>query len=684
MNPVNRDTLELLGELTCQGNDADFQVCIRVPPLGQDHKFPTISAESARVVLSNATTKKCSVFTPDLLFDEYCPDRAVVQTLFDAHDSGSALGYLCNGFNVTVVSYGQVDSGKTSCLFEETPSCFEYCISQLIRCAEERPGKHIIGASFWEIVYDPERRAEVTVDLLAPAGAPTGELTNVLIESESQASSLFESARSKSQNFQYLGEGTFRVLNNRSHFFVRVTWGDSLSSVVASLHIVDLAGVVPYDIECGLRGQLGSEEQLNCTRIGLNQFRGIILDIVKDPSLPLSVILANKRSKLAQTLGPLIAENSKTFLVLTLKKDSSYHEADKVLDFASKAQRITIPCTREIVPGISLTEFTEFCEKHRSSQQNSCSDEHSEDKAPDEYNDFLYTIREQEALKSENSRKLEEYANALAETQCENEIKLHDMQIKNAHLRHKIGIYRENADTATVFAACEQEIAQLENKLLSLRTEITHRIDSAPAEQPLKSSVKSLSEQVAKNEAESFKLRKQEREWKLGKKCLEALTTKASFLQTAWANQKIFIQEHEAFFTELKEDVERSKASTAELNRELQSSLEENNRLAEEVKLVKDSTVSPFSGASSERTGKTLMNLLSRLQKGLRDTYDDPEMLQIIGALKHEVANIYNSMNEGYRKETVLGTLLSQLQEKPTLKERNKALRMGLGSLTFT
>lgn len=625
---------------------AALQVCIRVCPLTQCEDSLVISTDSHNVILSNPTTNELSSFTPDVLFNEHCPSEAAVQTLFDINSPGSAMNCFFNGLNATVVSYGEVDSGKTSCLFGKTnegPSCFEYCASQLTSRVARYPGQYMIGVSFWELAYDPELRSEVATDLLRTA---PGEFTNVSVNSESQASFLFDSARSQSQNFQYLRDGSFAVLNNRSHFFVRFTLRDRISGVVSKLHIIDLAGTPPSGLTQDLRMKLGNEEQLNCTRVGLSQFRGLVLDFSGTP------VAGNKQSRLVQILRPLMTENAKTFLLITLRSDSPYSEAVKALNFAAKAQQISVPWTKNISAEASFTHFNEFQGENRFSQSAKVTS--PEENNSREYNDLLYTLQGKNSIH-------------------ENDIQTHDIQLENTQLRQKLRMFRENPSTATVLSTYESEISQLERRILSLRTQLTAQVPSA---------IKALSDQVSLNEQEAFKLRKQERKWKFSRKCMDSLSSKASCLQLIRDKQRAFSREHEVFSADLQKDIEDSKAEVVRLHRELESSLQENHKLAEEIHLMKAATVTPFRRAIAAKTGKTLITLLMRLRQGLLETYEDSEMLQITEALKYEVGSIYSAMDEEQSKEATLASLLCQLQEAPSLNRRNKALSLTHSLLT--
>lgn len=79
----------------------------------------------------------------------------------------------------------------------------------------------------------------------------------------------------------------------------------------------------------------------------------------------LNTILATKKSKLAQMVGPLIGGNNKTFLVGVIKDSSSYTDISKHLELLQEAQKICIPCTKLVrlsKKELKRIEFAAFIE----------------------------------------------------------------------------------------------------------------------------------------------------------------------------------------------------------------------------------------------------------------------------------------------------------------------------------
>jgi hypothetical protein len=118
---------------------------------------------------------------------------------------------------------------------------------------------------------------------------------------------------------------------------------------------------MPQDI----RNKLGSEEQLNFTRIGLNQLRSILWELARlnsatNESIDLSTILATRKSKLASVLGPIIASNSRTYLLGVLREDAAFSDTCRTLELIQRAQSITVPCVKGIEIAKTQLEFIQF------------------------------------------------------------------------------------------------------------------------------------------------------------------------------------------------------------------------------------------------------------------------------------------------------------------------------------
>ena len=118
---------------------------------------------------------------------------------------------------------------------------------------------------------------------------------------------------------------------------------------VSSLHLIDLAGTLPSNLSPELRSKLGSDEQLQAARMGLNQFRSMVWELSKsDGSRPvdLSTVISTRKSKLAQFLGPVLAGNCRTYLLGCVREDSAFADACKTLELLVQAGKVCTPCMR--------------------------------------------------------------------------------------------------------------------------------------------------------------------------------------------------------------------------------------------------------------------------------------------------------------------------------------------------
>ena len=291
----------------------------------------------------------------------------------DASDKNSPIAWVWSGFNTALVSFGEVESGKSYTLFSSAKgikSTYDRAVESLFQLisdsAKTSPDStgtstYSLAVSIWELVHSQTDHSEVITDLLRISDAkplPSGELTTVQVHSVTEALALFAAARELSQNWRTNSEGGFDCLHNRGHFFIRFLLYESGEKRVSSLHIIDLAGTLPANLTAELRSKLGSDEQLTTCRTGLNQFRSMIWELSKsDGSAPvdLTAVVSTRKSKLAQFMAPVLAGNCRTYLLACVKEDSAFADACKTLELASQASKICTPCMKTV--GVEKTDL---------------------------------------------------------------------------------------------------------------------------------------------------------------------------------------------------------------------------------------------------------------------------------------------------------------------------------------
>lgn len=329
--------------------------------------------------LESTGEERMSRFGIDTVFDNSCDNDMVRNNIISVEDKNSILCWFWEGFNVSLISYGEVNSGKTFSLFGKQrydEKCIFEQVSEvlfdLVQANNEGDlGKYLVGLSVFEILYTQDDRCEVVKDLLRISdlkplslSSPL-ELVSVKINSVEEAMFSFNCARNLSQNWKETSEGEFMPINNRAHFFIRFSLYSEHDSRLRHLHIIDLAGSPPANMPQDIRNKLGSEEQLNFTRIGLNQLRSILWELARlnsatNESIDLSTILATRKSKLASVLGPIIASNSRTYLLGVLREDAAFSDSCRTLELIQRAQSITVPCVKGIEIAKTQLEFIQF------------------------------------------------------------------------------------------------------------------------------------------------------------------------------------------------------------------------------------------------------------------------------------------------------------------------------------
>ena len=274
-----------------------------------------------------------------------------------------AVDWLLDGFNSTLVAFGEVGTGKTHSLFggaggerswQDQGLCGNV-ISQLFERVEAAPSEFVVGISAWEILNND------TFDLLAypvepnPSTQPT--FTNVRTNSRAAALKVLERARAGSQNWTHGGahdSEPFVSLPNSAHAFVRLTLVNVQKRRCSTVHLVDLAGSQSLDRRHSPRAfQITAENAKE--RKNINQqllaFSRVVQEMSqanegRGDSVASEVKLISMRdSRLTQVLGPVMAENSRTVFLATVDgRQEHYNDTVQTLRTATRAMHVACPC----------------------------------------------------------------------------------------------------------------------------------------------------------------------------------------------------------------------------------------------------------------------------------------------------------------------------------------------------
>jgi len=124
--------------------------------------------------LESTGEERMSRFGIDTVFDNSCDNEMLRNNIISVEDKNSILCWFWEGFNVSLISYGEVNSGKTFSLFgkqSKNDKCIFEQVSEvlfdLVQANNEgNLGKYLVGLSVFEILYTQDDRCEVVKDLL--------------------------------------------------------------------------------------------------------------------------------------------------------------------------------------------------------------------------------------------------------------------------------------------------------------------------------------------------------------------------------------------------------------------------------------------------------------------------------------------------------------------------------------
>ena len=314
-----------------------------------------IKIEENEIFVQSTESKK---YKFDKIFGKNAENSDVWESL--CRGKYSLTEFLSSGISCAVITYGEVNSGKTFSLFgkENSLDLFSIVFSNLFLQYEKG-----LGLSIWEIVDVGNERNEQVIDLLKISDFKplphlfTQDFITVQVENVKEAEYVFECAKELSSNWKSKSEGGFRSINNRSHLFIRITIEKN------HLYLIDLAGSLPSILSPEIRVKLGSDEQLNYTRTGLNQYRSIVWEMSKNSNITVETLLANRKSKLASIIAPIIA-SGKNYFFTPIKEDSSIEDIIKNLEVLNRSQNIRVfPKTLNIET--TVIPLSVFLQRHK-------------------------------------------------------------------------------------------------------------------------------------------------------------------------------------------------------------------------------------------------------------------------------------------------------------------------------
>jgi hypothetical protein len=238
---------------------------------------------------------------------------------------------LWRGVNSAVVTYGEAGVGKTSLLFSsDNEVVFNVAECLLAKAAASRKRCELrVGGSVLE--FDTETKAEVTRNCLTGGN----ESSAVEFADLHRLKQLLDKIKINSNNW-VREVGGVKPIHNRGHLFIRLEL--ARQGEVTTLTVADLAGFLPNTLPAHLKQSLGCDQQLQFTRLGLNQFRSLVHDLAKGEDL--ESVRAKLTSKLGRALLPLIAFDCHCFLIGVIKRSTPYSEAVRTLELLEKARQI--------------------------------------------------------------------------------------------------------------------------------------------------------------------------------------------------------------------------------------------------------------------------------------------------------------------------------------------------------
>jgi hypothetical protein len=297
-------------------------------------------------------------------------DQDLFQTL-----GGSVLEWLLSGFNASVIAYGQVGTGKTHSLFGngvQNAGLFGHTLEGIFKHVHESgtPWLFNVGLSCWEVLGNE------VIDLFdldqSRSGGGSGNslsFNTVGVANAQVGMEMLRVAQNKSANWRQAAS-----LPNRAHLFTRIVVYEASKRRASTVHLVDLVGTAPLHSGGSLTslgesvgsssGEAEAERRSNSRQ--LLAFSRVIAELVQEDGALVpregskAVLTAARESRLTQILGPLLAANSKTFMLATLNADSDHYlETVNTLRVMQRSQKVASACMRLLDIDVDALHFIE-------------------------------------------------------------------------------------------------------------------------------------------------------------------------------------------------------------------------------------------------------------------------------------------------------------------------------------
>eukprot|EP00002_Diphylleia_rotans_P023269 TRINITY_DN4576_c0_g1_i2.p1 TRINITY_DN4576_c0_g1~~TRINITY_DN4576_c0_g1_i2.p1 ORF type:complete len:999 (-),score=194.94 TRINITY_DN4576_c0_g1_i2:1917-4913(-) len=297
----------------------------------------------------------------------------------------SLTNWLWEGFNASIISYGQQSTGKTHTMHGSKNSTaadiglLDWVITEIFnRIAKDLRQEYVVAMACWDILGNE------VIDLLSPESASiakkfgpakstsASKFVSIEVENPVSARSTLRHARVRSANWTTAMNGQeSHFLPNRAHSFVRLTLFCRSLGRVSHLHFVDLVGIKAFSggisrVNAAFRSKHWSasgstsnhpdnllshgseylERERRITNQQLLAFRRVLNELCTAPDTK-QIMTSSRDSKLTKFIGPLVSGNSKTYLLATVSMEESYYlETINTLNLVIRSMTIASACSR--------------------------------------------------------------------------------------------------------------------------------------------------------------------------------------------------------------------------------------------------------------------------------------------------------------------------------------------------
>ncbi|KAL0039884.1 hypothetical protein WJX77_010830 [Trebouxia sp. C0004] len=291
------------------------------------------------------------------------PLRAHIQGQVSNGQTGGLVGqaaakWVLEGFNATLLAFGQSGAGKSSTLFGPQRNDVEPILPAVLHSLFNSCGSSSlrVGMSCWEIVQHE------IADLLADSShqlpmyqggsllTATAACRCVEAASAFEALSLLHLAQSNSSNWTSDEHGHLTPLPNRAHLFVRLVLYDTAKQQMSTLHVVDLAGSQSLADSCADRQQHQEKLAINQQLLGLSKVVSELSRLNSATGTGGRQVTSARDTSLMQLVAPLLAGNARTFLLAAVSAHpNSYLETVNTLRIAVRAQNIQMVSAAQVL-----------------------------------------------------------------------------------------------------------------------------------------------------------------------------------------------------------------------------------------------------------------------------------------------------------------------------------------------